>query len=371
MLKAIELLKELGATSGESAKSPTVKIQMLVDYIAEHNDGTENDEQSYEQVIFAAKKNIAQTIINSREGLNKADNEGVRDDVNVSMFLIAPETVIKNMTEQKLAEISAAAGQQVKNSNLIDDARENQAILEKQQKYTRALNLLRGKDLTYLSFEDVHSGVMNDMINLSGYLQEFESDQPIVDAFKTANKKGFLERIFRRTSREYNNFKRTFEQRTQGNASREELDDAAKAYLRRKLPGYNGRGLPNLEEIGRLSRRERNRALLCYKTLLASKTSREYEGKLGELLNGANRNIAAAGMTETFERMRIENSVIMPIENQIENNQPDVNKGQAKFQQNLANDIKEASPQINTDELNKSDNDLSLSSDDEPSIIDA
>lgn len=370
MLKAIELLKELGATSGESAKSPTVKIQMLVDYIAEHHDGTENDNRSLEEVIFAAKKNIAQTIINSGEGIKVSENEDGRDNVKLSMFLIAPETVVKNMTEQKLEEISAA-GQQVKSSNLIDDARENQAILEKQQKYTSALNLLRGKDLTYLSFEDVHSGVMNDMINLSGYLQEFESDQPIVDAFKTANKKGFLERLFKRTSREYNNFKRTFEQRTQGDASREELDDAAKAYLRRKLPGYNGRDLPNLEDIGRLSRRERNRALLCYKTLLASKASREYEGKLGELLNGANSNIAAAGMTETFERMRIENSVIMPIENQIENNQPDVNKGQAKFQQNLANDIKEGSPQINTDESSKSDNDLSISSDDEPSIIDA
>lgn len=354
MLKTIELLRQLGATSGAQTKSPTEKINILVEYIAEHADGTNQDEQAFEEVIFAAKKNIAETIANAG-GLEQACSEN--DKVKVSMFLLAPETVATNIAREKLAEASTA----------------EKPNADKQTKYTRALNLLRGKEITYTSFESVHSEVMNDMLNLSARLQEFDGDQPIKDAFETANKKGFFERIFRRTSREYNNFKNTFERRMQGNASREDLDGTAKAYLMRKLRGYDGRGLPDAEAIARLPRRERNRALLCYKTLLASEASKEYEQRLGDLKNEAERSVAEAGEIENFERMRVENYINLDrLDARIaQNNQVAPENSQADFQQRLANDVHDKGSQQIEYVANENNNDLSMDSNDEPSIIDA
>ncbi len=354
MLKTIELLRQLGATSGESAKSPMEKMNMLVDYIAEHTDGTQRDEEAFEEIIFAAKKNIAETVVNAG-GLNQAC--GANDKVKVSMFLLAPETVATNMVQEKLAESSKG-----ENRNA-----------EKQAKYTRALNLLRGKEITYTSFEQVHSEKLDDILNLSARLQEFGGDQPIKEAFKTANKKGFFEWMFRRTSREYNSFKATFERRAQGDASREELDGSAKAYLRRKLRGYDGNGLPNIEEISRLSRREKNRALLCYKTLLATQASKEYEERFAGLKGEATASIAEAGEVENFERMRVQNYVnlsSLDVQN-AQNNRVANDKAQADFQQGLANNLHEKAPRQINAVASENESELSMESDDEPSIIDA
>jgi hypothetical protein len=174
---------------------------------------------------------------------------------------------------------------------------------------------------------------MNDKLNLEGYLKESfpDSRNPIGDAFE-ACKPGFFERIFRRTSNEYKNFKAALSSRQNGGASRDEVDNAAKAYLMHKIPGWDGKGLPTDEQMEALSGTSYNRAVLCYKTLQASQKSRGYEARLNTVQGVAKQNLDNYGLGELYDKMRQDNMNI----NQVLDNQPDK---QAAFQKDLANDV--------------------------------
>ena len=116
MLKTRELLDKLGPTdAGGQTQHPMAKMQIVVDYIATHMEGSEQDEQRLFELIYAAKKNIAETIINVREAQGLVEDNvnlhsptsGIDNEtgnIMTSMFLLAPETVFKTMTEGQLVE---------------------------------------------------------------------------------------------------------------------------------------------------------------------------------------------------------------------------------------------------------------------------
>lgn len=358
MLRAQDVLNRLGATR-HATKHPVEKLQNLVDYIAENMEGNANDEANINEVIFAAKKNIAETILHTQSengykhtkreicprirGVDPKEMNGV-----VSVFLLSPATCVKNMLENALQEDNNDLNTSVE---LTEEEKEYQRQLkgEKRNKYERAFNLLTGKELSYSAYETVRGDIMNDKLNLEGYLKDsFTSRNPIGDAFD-ACKPGFFEKMFRRTSREYKNFKATFEARQKGGASRDELDNAAKSYLMRKIPGYNGKGLPTEEQMARLSGTALNRAALCYKTLQASQKSRGYEAKLNIVQGVAKQNVEDYGLSDMYEKMRQNNMDINPILD----NQPDK---QAEFQKDLANDVNDNVIKADNQDLQNDDN---------------
>ena len=362
MLKTKELLQQLGKTR-DNPKHPLEKIQILIDYIADNMENNEQDEERICEIVFAAKKNIAETIINLKEEAHvplndpvlrlSANDNGLGDaaaETQADMFMLDPETTITNMLEQQIQN-GIEPNPIPEELNVTDEYRAHLTQLsaaraqEKLAKYRAASNLLKGKSYLYSYFERDNGAVGNDIINLH---EEFPADaeSPVEDALRE-NKGGFFERLFRTTSREYKTFERMLDQRKNGEASREDLEGSAVAYLRHRIRGYDGRGLPNLEDIERLSGTAKKKALLCYKTLKACQRSRTYEGKLGVISGVAENNLRSNGEYEAFQRQRHDNSMVIHGLDQLQQqsrNEQAVNseEQQAEFQDNLANDIKES-----------------------------
>lgn len=339
MLNTQDLLDRLGATRN-AKMHPLAKIQETVDYIAENMEGNENDEQKIFEIVFAARKNIAETVLHgqtenrlphtAKELVPRSDEIDVKTGNTImSMFLLSPETILKVQTEGQLVEDG--------NEQEAKDPAAAQTEADKKKKYAAALKLLSGKEISFAAYDSARGEIMNDKLNVIGYLKEdLPGEDPIADAFN-ACKPGFAEKWLRRTSREYTNFKNTFEARMNGAATRDELDNAAKAYLMRKIPGYNGEGLPKMSDIARLGRKSRNRALLCFRTLQASTKSRGYEKRLVTIQGVSEQNLKDYGATEAFNKMRFENSNIPGM------NEPQ-NEQQAKFQNDLKNSIQNDAP---------------------------
>ena len=363
MLKTTDLLQQLGKTR-DNPKHPLEKMQILVDYIADNMENNEQDEERICEIVFAAKKNIAETIINLKEEahvplndqvlhLSADDNGNVDAEMQADMFLLDPETTITHMLEQQIQN-GIEPNPIPEELNVTDEYRAHLTQLsaaraqEKLAKYRAASNLLKGKSYLYSGFEENNGGVVSDMINLHEELQS-DDDHAIENAF-LANKGGFFERFFRTTSREYKTFERVFEQRRMGEASREDLESAAVAYLVHKIPGYDGNGRPQIEDIERLSGTAKKKAMLCYKTLLSCQRSRTHEGKLGVISGVAENNLRENGTYDTFQRRRYDNSYVIhglaQLQQQPRNEQAvNSEEQQAEFQENLANDINESEHQ--------------------------
>lgn len=341
MLKAQNLLNELGSPK-DNPKHPFEKLMILVNYVADNMENNALDEANINEVIFAAHKNITETIISMKEKDNRSldSNElyfGTEEfgdyqtgNSVISMFISAPETVTKSMMEIQLSESVGQNG---------DNVSENVAAAEKerQKKLMAAINLLSGKEKNYSTYTSALSEVTNDKLNLESKL---EGENRIERAIKSC-KPSFGEWLLRKTSAEYKNFKTALEGRLNGTTSRQQLDKSAKDYLQHKIPGYNGQGLPKLEDIESLKGKSKSRAMLCYKTLLATNESAVYEQKLGKVIDAAENNVREHGVSDALYRLRVENSVAP---NQLNNGQianfEQVNEHQAQFRKDLAKEVK-------------------------------
>ena len=360
MLLVSDLLYQLGGTKNNDSyvvKHPMEKMQILVNYIAENMENNETDQQALNGLIYAAKKNIAETIINLEEdkGYSVEMNTQIHFDMEegedqsmsntmTSMFLLAPETITRNLAEGNLQEDPALDAQ----SNETEEEK-----AEKKEKLKNAFKLLQGKEGSYAAYEAQNADVKNDMLFLENMFPN-ESDYPLKDA-RDEIKPGFFERVFRRTSNEFKNFQNTFNEREKGNATREEVDNAAKAYLKYKIPGYDGDGIPTVQQLEGLTGKAKDRALFCIKTLMANEESREYEGKYRALMNVANNNIKEYG-ENTLNVMKESNSNPIPDvdaylaaqannnvqqENVVQNEEEAQQELDASFQLHVAKDIQE------------------------------
>lgn|GEM_PF-2095280 len=365
MFKTRELLHKLGKTN-DNPKHPLEKMQILIDYIADNMENNEQDESAISELVYAAKKNITETIIDLKEeahiplnnhslhfitGDSDVDNENT--EALTDMFVLDPETTITNMLERQIQ--NGIEPEPVPDEPKISEeerarrVRQNaERAQEKLVKYRGALNLLKGKSIVYEGFEREISGVANDFFNLSEHFP-LDEENPIENALAD-NKGGFFERFFRTTSREYKRFERLLEQRKNGEASREDLQNAAVAYLRRKIPGYDGEGLPSVGDINRLSGTAKKKAMLCCKTLMACQKSDEYESKLAIINGVAESNLRANGGYDAFQQMRYDNSYVIhgldQLQQQPQNDQAVINEEQqVEFQNNLANDLNESEHQ--------------------------
>ena len=218
MLLVSDLLYQLGGTKNNDSyvvKHPMEKMQILVNYIAENMENNETDQQALNGLIYAAKKNIAETIINLEEdkGYSVEMNTQIHFDMEegedqsmsntmTSMFLLAPETITRNLAEGNLQEDPALDAQ----SNETEEEK-----AEKKEKLKNAFKLLQGKEGSYAAYEAQNADVKNDMLFLENMFPN-ESDYPLKDA-RNEIKPGFFETVFRRTSKEFKDFQKTMQQK--------------------------------------------------------------------------------------------------------------------------------------------------------------
>ena len=173
-----------------------------------------------------------------------------------------------------------------------------------------------------------------------------ESDYPLQDA-RNEIKAGFFEKVFFRTSREFKNFERIFNAREKGNATRDQLDNAAKAYLMHKIPGYDGEGIPTVQQLNALTGKSKDRAMFCIKTLMANEESREYEEKLNSIMGAVDSNLNERGLGNDLRQLQESNSHPIPDVDAYLAEQ--ANQVQAN-QQQQANQVQEEEPSFEIQE---------------------
>ncbi len=365
MLNAQKLLKKLGSTRGYVG-NPYDKLKIALDYISKNMTGTEVDDATINEIVFLTKKNIAETILHQAEEnkikinngkLIKPSNGFDSELANkkLSMFMIAPETILKDEVDTMIAESNAAENYDPNETldeekNVEEGFHENRVALHDKKNYIKVSNLLKNKDASYSNYEAENYQLLNDKYNISANMLEVESENPIEDAIYGC-KPGFFEKLFRTTSRQYTNFKNLLEQRMDGEASREDLKNAAKDYLVYKFPNFEKTGKLTDEQIQALSSsKTRDRVWLCYKTYKGLEKSENYEKKLDNIMNVSKENVASNNLTNELNEKRALNGNL-EFQNNINNEM------QNEFQNNLENNIQNNNEIVN-EELNNNNEEV-------------
>ena len=271
MLRVATLLGQM-ADSKDVNTNPAERLEALVDYIAENY--VEGDGNSLDAVISAGRKKILESIIYKREvgGLDNKDpnlfsNNSVYEDKGnflMGFFVEHPRDAVQYLLVKEKQKALKAGNN------------------EKAEKVQHALEGIENRRYEYQNFEAFGKGArQNDMINLE---EKYNGKEGLKNAF-TAAKPGFWEKTFGRTSDEWKNFKEAYaEYRHENPQSRNVFARSASMYLEHKLPGYDSKnGLPNIEDINRLSGKSKERALLCYNALKSVQESKEFEKKAQQL----------------------------------------------------------------------------------------
>ena len=333
MLNSKVLLNNLGAT--RNGEHPYLKLNKLVDYIVENNDGKNTDPDKLYEVISAGKKNILETVLHKKEAAKAntksrkiiTESEAIGDyqkaNNTMAKFIVAPETTIKVMLKEKLREC-------------------NDAEHEKKAKLQNAIELLNGKEKLYSNYEKTKAPYMNDKLNITQYLGEIGiNEENAVQETLKACKPGFWERTFRRTSKQYKNFEKAFKDRMEGGkTSREDLNVAARAYIKHKFPDFDGVRLPTEDEIAGLDSKSKNRMLSCIAVLKGTTKSNGFEQREQLLKESADKVLEEAQEKDSFAK-----TVELNSKDDLVAREEAINNELSKnLQDNLVKDINEIEP---------------------------
>lgn len=377
MLRKHDLTELLGTTLN-SSESPTERLNNFVNYLADNYSANENGDVSLEEAVFIARKQIGEVVVDRREkkGLNvmdgnllsNADVYGTKGNWTLGFFLRYPRDAVQYLAVQ-------AKQQALRNGDQVA-ANKFGALAEgihgKRHDYD-VLNMFNGKRT-------------NDMVNIE---RRYIDGEAGVNAAFNRNKAGFFDRMFGRTSRQYKDFEKEFKAYQEGSrgengansraANRESVERTAKAYLQHKIPGWNGEGLPTMEQINALSGKSRNRAMFCFNVLNATKDSRENEQKLNGLIAAVEVQMGKDGTSLATNRIYEANSIdaneikgllndVAPVERIIsidgKTDKRELTEGQKYFQQSLAKDLEDKVEGVNIQKLSKDMGEIDIEHDD-------
>ena len=79
--------------------------------------------------------------------------------------------------------------------------------------------------------------------------------------------------------------------------------------MRYKLKGYDGKGLPKIEDINRLKGKAKNRAMFCYNVLKSTKESEVFEEKSTSLKHVIEDKMRQDGTNVVYDKLRDANSI--------------------------------------------------------------
>ena len=365
MIRKHDLIELLG-TPLNSSDSPTERLQNFVNYLADNYSANENGDVSIEEAIFIARKQIGEVAIDRREKnnidakdgnlLSNADVYGTKGNWTLGFFLRYPRDAVQYLAVQAKQQALRGGDQATAN------------------KFGALAAGLQGKRHAYDVLNVFKGQHTNDMVNIE---RRYINGKEGVDADFNRNKAGFFDRLFRRTSRQYKDFEREFKEYQEGAraenginsnaANRESVERTAKAYLQYKIPGWNGEGLPTIEQINALSGKARNRAMFCFNVLDATKDSRVNEQKLNRLVSAVEDQMKTDGTSLATNRIYEANSIdanelkgmlnnVAPIERIFSHNGKntrELTEGEKYFQKTLAKDLEDKVEGVDIQRLSK------------------
>ena len=148
------------------------------------------------------------------------------------------------------------------------------------------------------------------------------------------------------------------------------MQTKATNYLCYKLKGYDGKGLPKLEDINRLKGKAKNRAMFCYNVLKSTKQSEEFERKSTDLKHVIEDKMNKDGTDVVYNKLYDANSIdpatisaqlndLSPIKKVVGIQGPpefeELTASQKNFQKSLAKDLES---EINGTDVNKLSKDI-------------
>ena len=325
------------------------------------------------EVVFAARKEIAKTVISERErrGTDGGDpdlasNNGPyksKGNWTVGFFLQYPRDAVQYLFVQ-------GKQQALKEGT--------QALAGRFQTVAEQIN---NKRYAFATYETIKIKRDADMQNLK---EKYIGENGVSLAF-TANKAGFFDRLLRRTSRQYKDFEKAFKEYNKedydginSRVKRENLNASATAYLVHKIPGYNGKDMPKLEDIERLSGKSKSRAMFCYNVLKSTAESKELEQKQEALSALVEDKMKKDGTNSIVDKLYKANSVdpkaisdmlndVSPIETVVgingETRTRELSDSQKDFQKSLARDLEDKPNGVNVKALYENANDVSIDND--------
>ena len=377
MLRKHDLTERL-RTTVSNLNPPASKLNDFINYLADNYSSNERGDISLEEAIFIAKKQIGESVIDAREkqGIGEQDGNllcndntyGANGNWTVGFFLKHPRDAVQYLLVQ--------AKQQA--------LRKGDA--ERASKFGAVADGIQDARHAYDTFSFFKGNRTNDMVNIE---RRYIGGSNAVDAAFNSNKAGFFDRIFHRTSREYKDFEKEFKAYREGSkvefgtnsrdANRESVERTAKAYLRHKIPGWDGKGLPTLEQINQLRGKSKNRALLCFNVLSATKDSAETEQKLKSLETTIENQMLKDGTNVVTDKLYNANSIdpstikgllndVSPIKKIVgldgATRTQELTDKQKLFQKGLAKDLEDKPNGVDVQRLSKDAYDLELEPDD-------
>ena len=302
MLKLNELTERLNRANSNS-KNPSVKLKALIDYLAENyseNSNEISDGVSLEEAIYVAKKNICEYVIHNRQerGIDEKSPDllcnygayGDKGDWTMGFFMRSPRDAVQYLSVQ-------AKQNAIKNGD--------NAKAEQYQNLAAAVN---GRRYNYENYEAFRSERKNDMMHIDAL---YNGERAVDKAFKN-NKAGFVEKWMGWTSSQYKEFEQAFSEyrndkedgaNYETNVSRKTVQTKAANYLRYKLKGYDGKGLPKIEDINRLKGKAKNRAMFCYNVLKSTKESEVFEEKSTSLKHVIEDKMRQDGTNVVYDKL--------------------------------------------------------------------
>ena len=373
MIRRNELIDLLG-TPISNPDSPTEQLKSFINYLADNYSANENGGIPIEEAIFIARKQIGEAVIDRREkqGIGERDGEllsngqayGLKGNWTMGFFLRHPRDAVQFLAVQAKQEALRKGDQAAAN------------------KFGALAEGLNSKRHAYDVLNTFQGRRTNDMVNIE---RRFIGGGDAVNATFNRNKAGFFDRLFRRTSRQYKDFEKEFKAYREGSriengtntrdADRQSVERTAIAYLRHKIPGWDGEGLPTMEQINALSGKSRNRAMFCFNVLSATKDSAENEQKLNGLVRAVESQMVKDGTSLATGRIYEANSIdaneikgllndFAPIEHVFsldgKTNKQELTNAQKHFQQSLAKDLEDKIDGVDVQRLSKDMNDSEI-----------
>jgi|GEM_PF-1800708 len=378
MFNKQELLERLNRTPA-NANRPTAKLNAFINYLADNYSENAIGDMTVEEAVYIARNDILKNVfaVRDAQGLQNDNGDllsnngvyGTKGNWTMGYFLRYPKDAVQYL-------LVSAKQQAIKNGDR-DRANRFQSVAED----------IQDKRFVYDNFVFDKGKRENDMINLEAkYIGENGVDQ----AFN-ANKAGFFDRLFRRTSSQYKQFEKLFkayrydpkavDERNSRAVNRGAVENSAIEYLKHKLPNYKGKGLPSLDDINRLQGKSKNRALLCYNVLVSAKESKEFEERDRAFVDTIEKQMSEDGTNYVTDKLYKTNSIdpeeikgvlndFAPIKVITSITGPDkeveLTEKQKLFQKSLANDLEDKKIGVDVQRLSKDMHDLSIDSIDDP-----
>ncbi len=257
-------------------------INGAVMYIAKHGmDYQLTTCQSYE-LLYVAKNEIAKMVAKKQ-----IDNE-IKDLTDMQyenekltkLFFTDPIKVVSTILEKSDLEGLKGKENDPEYKKYLSDLKKN--VDNKVKTFNSP-----GFKTMYDSFEKNQADLYEKDVMLAS-IESKLPDRSIDESFKR-QKPGFFEKIFRRTSNEYKEFKRQYDAyktKKGGFISKDSnaLKDSAMAYLRHKFPNMEDGELPSLHDISSLSGAGKERALFCLNVVESIKNDQEYQAQADKMI---------------------------------------------------------------------------------------